>query len=173
MEFRASVTPKFDSKEIIDTTLAPFWAEFQLAVYEVSESILSYLQNYINSHAKRKENSGLLARSINLIRLHGPAEVGFLIGEIAKLPPYWRIINYGGMTTATLQGWTIQGYFGSGNPPDSSKSGSGVGNERWHSQWGTFAMQPKTAIKPMNYIEAVELFTALRINEIIAKTKKG
>ena len=173
MNFSANVSPNFKSQEIFDSTIRKSWFEFQEAIYDLGDSVLAYLQNYINGHAKRKSNSGLLARSMDIKKIHGPAEIGFLIGEIAKLPSYWRIINYGGMTTAGLMGWTIQGYFGGGNAPDSAKAGSGVGDERFHSQWNSFAMKPQSPIKPMNYIEAVDLYTNLKIKTIINTLRKG
>jgi hypothetical protein len=69
------------------------------------------------------------------------------------------LINFGGLTWAVKTGKGVPGFFGAGQAPDSTKSGTGVGTERFTYQMteygeSSYIMFPKSAIKPMNYVEA-------------------
>lgn len=88
----------------------------------------------------------------------GFSKVG--VGKIADLDvlaPYWLLINNGGFSEVARQRKTIFGYFGSGNAPDASLRGTGIGHESFFTNVfgakGNFAMSPRSPIAPHNYIE--------------------
>lgn len=174
-DWKFTVTPKFSHTEIVHEVIERTWFRFQELVAELGEHILSYLQTYINAHSRRDGKTGNLANAMTLDTFVGPATVGWGIGKIADLNgrvPYWRLINFGGLTWAAKTGKGVPGFFGAGNAPDKSQRGSGVGTERFHYQTteygeASYMMFPKTAIKPMNYVEATRMQLDRELQKIL------
>lgn len=147
----ASITPKFNSKEIMSEWIKKDWFIFQDAVHDLGTEMLAYMQGFITERRKHPETTGRLSSSIKLYPFggFGQAEVGWGIGDMSvmsKLAPYWYLINYGGSTFKGDYHFT-PGYFEGGKfvyvpmSKDGKMLPSGV----------------KGIIKPMNYIEASRL----------------
>lgn len=161
---KIDITPKFQATEIVHEIVEKTWFRFQVLAVELGSHILTYLQTYINAHTRRDGATGNLANAMTLDidSTAGQAQVSWGIGHIPTLNskvPYWRLINFGGLTWAAKTGRGVPGFFGTGNAPDPTKRGTAVGTERFvydtsdkHSM-----MFPKSPIKPMNYVEATRM----------------
>ena len=98
----ASFSPKFDAKTIyLEAVKIPF-VKLEAELTDLADTMLSYLQTYINSNSQR-EHSGNLANSMKIdytSQKGGEApSMGWGIGKFSdldKLAPYWYLINYGG-----------------------------------------------------------------------------
>jgi len=160
-EFKASFSPKFNVKEIVHQTIEKQWIEFQFRAFELGETMLSYMQTYIASQIKGDTSSGNLVRSIKLYNEAGAGEakVAWGIGlmtEMNVLAPYWKLINYGGVTWKGDYHF-VPGHFEGNkfvyvpNSKDGEMLPSGV----------------KTVIKGMNYIESTRMELDREINKIL------
>ena len=163
-----SFTPKFNVQEIyLDSIKIPF-VKLEAELTDLADTMLAYLQTYINSHSKG-EHTGNLAKSMKIeysSQKGGEApSMGWGIGHMLYLDvfaPYWHIINYGG---SGFKGYYhfVPGFFNGNkfvyNPTiaEGKSLPSGV----------------KGIIKPMNYIEESRAELDRRINQIIAGLTKG
>jgi len=166
------VTPKFSSKQIAND-LRRIWFEFQLGAMETGKRAQAYMQNYINSHRKRRGGTGKLARSIDFVPMTGAGMVGWGIGTIANLPPYWYVINYGRMITGEkfipARGKFVPGSF-EGRKPDPALAG---GVEKFNYKDGTgFGMTPKRAVRPMNFIQSTRIRLNTNLRNLINRLKR-
>jgi hypothetical protein len=133
--------------------------EFQAKVADLGELTALRMQEIIKSSIKRAGSTGRLENSIDSTVLNSTGGVEVGIGDTARMPIYWEVINDGGyIPPANL------GYFGEGKPPISGGNG-----EQWtHTgSKNDFLMVPRKPIEPVNYIgiSARELKQHL-INEI-------
>jgi len=172
------ITPKFNVKEIMDTTIRKDWFIFQAEAYELGNQLLPYIQTYINAHRKRTGNTGNLADSMTFEGQTGAGFISWGIGNIDLLnsrAPYWYVINYGRKVTgeAFIPPATT-GYFGQGNKPDSQQAGAGT--ERWHYAGGRgagFFMKPTHVVRAMNYIQATKFELDKQLKVLLTKLKRG
>ena len=174
--FSASITPKFDSQQLYDELINKNWNKIQTTIIGLGEYILQYLQTYINTRSHRDGKTGNLANAMTLTKDLSPTTVGWGIGKIVDLnrnAPYWRMINYGGLTWVAKTGRGVPGYFGTGDAPDSAQRGSGVGTQRFHYDKGgsSFMMFPKNPIYPQNYIETTWLQMNREFQKLLNKLK--
>ena len=161
-----SITPNFDSKIIYNEFIEKNWFEFQSALFDAGNTMLSYMQQYITSKVKG-ESTGNLVRSIKLYQEAGAgtASVSWgigLISEMNALAPYWHIIDVGG---SGFKGdyHFVPGFFNGNkfvyNPmiAEGKSLPSGV----------------KGIIKPMHYVDATRLQLDREIQRIIQSLKGG
>ena len=166
------VTPRFSSKEII-IDLHKIWFEFQAGAMEIGKRTHTYMQNYINTHHKRRGGTGTLARSIDFFPMTAPGMIGWGIGTIANLPPYWYVINYGRMVTGEkfipARGGFVPGSF-EGRRPEPALAG---GVEKFNYKDGSnFGMTPKRAVRPMNYIQRTRARLNANLRALINRLKR-
>ena len=161
-----SITPKFNVAEIyLDSVKIPF-VKLEGELTDLADTMLAYLQTYINSHSKG-EHTGNLAKSMKIeysSQKGGESpSMGWGIGHMLYLDvfaPYWHIINYGG---SGFKGdyHFVPGFFEGGkfkyNPmmAEGKSLPSGV----------------KGIIKPMNYIEESRAELDRQIQRIITSLK--
>lgn len=172
------ITPKFNVREIIDTTIRKDWFLFQNQVHQTGIAITAYMQNYINSRRKRRGNSGNLASSITFEPFTStPATIGWGIGNINILnqkAKYWYVVNYGktvgGQPFIPAKGKFIPGSFEGNAPSSALKTGVQKFNYNDGSNMGMFA---KTPIRPLNYIQATRARFNRDLVRLISRLKKG
>lgn len=175
------ITPKFSTREIIDTTIRKDWFIFQNDAFTLGSKVQAYMQNYINKNRKRQGGTGNLANSINL---HTEASAGlgrifWGVGDISLLnskAPEWYVVNYG-KTTGGIRyipnyGGFIPGRFRGGDGrPDASQAGKGI--EAFDYQpyiaWGMF---PKHPIRPIHYIQASRAKLNRDLRRLLNKLKR-
>jgi len=118
----------------------------------MGSSTVDGMRGIIEQERKRgpSRSGNRLAKSIN----HYIEDMGIYklvgVGKIAEMDskaPYWSIVNYGGIVPSSAVG-----FFGEGNPPDSSLIGKGT--EPFYTNKYGFFMQPKVPIRAMNFIES-------------------
>ncbi len=175
------ITPKFNVKEIINDTIKKDWFIFQAEAYEMGNTLLLYMQSYINSNRKRSGNTGNLAKSMTFEGTTGAGFISWGIGNISLLQtraPYWYVINYGKKITGEdfIPPANV-GYFGQGEKPDSKFAGSKQkGLPRWHRGGGKgtgFFMKPTHVVRAMNYISATRLQLDINFKMLLNKLKRG
>lgn len=169
---KMTITPRFDTQEIINTTIKKDWFEFQNEAFNLGEIIRNYMQAYINTHRHRRGGTGRLAKSITFKGLTGAGFVSWGIGNISRLPAYWYVINYGKMVTGgefiPARGKFVPGSF-EGNRPISSLKG---GVQRFNYKDGSgFGMKPGIPVRPINYIQATRAKLDIDMNILLAKFK--
>ena len=164
-----SFSPKFDAKTIyLEAVKIPF-VKLEAELTELADTMLAYLQTYINSHSKG-EHTGNLANSMKIdysSQKGGEApSMGWGIGkftDLDKLAPYWYLINYGGSSFQGDYHFVPERFHGTNKftymPGNSDGDGymlpSGV----------------KGVIKPMGYIEASRFMLDAELNRIITSLK--
>ena len=174
INFKVTITPKFDIKEIIDSTIKKDWINYKSGVKLMSLSILSYMKNYINKKRKRAGGTGNLSNSFVGDFEETEYTVSFGLGKISALnanAPYWKVVNFGGYSPYNGKG--ILGYFGGGNPPDRSQKGHG--KEQWTNNFGEgtkFLMYPGI-IRPMHYIRAGNNYLKRKSKNLLNSFKSG
>ena len=164
MDAWANFTPQFNVKEIYDESIGHGSAWLSSLIYELGDTMLAYIQNYINTNSKSYDKTGNLARSIKLYRepskALGETSWGIgLISELESLAPYYYLVNFGGTPKFGGEFHFTPGEF-SGNEfhyTPSSKTGkkmpSGV----------------KGTIAPMNFIENSTQRLEFEINQILVQ----
>lgn len=166
---RVKITPIFSTKEIVSSTIRKSWFEYQYRAFLLGDQIHKYMQSFINSHRRRAGGSGNLARSINLRKSTGVGYIFWGIGDIGLLmakAPYWYVTNFGKKITGELfVPPASTGSFG-GNPPISTMRGKGT--EKW-THPGKYFMRPKTAVRPINYIQASRHKLDIAFNKLLSK----
>ena len=125
------------------------------------------MRNIITSNKKRQGGTNLLENTIDVEII--PDGVG--VGNIDKLNtvvPYWAMLNWGGMVALKAQ--KVPGFFSMtggpfmGNPPDSSKAGtgpSGGGKEYFYYtprgiNFPHYMMIVKNPITGINFVEKTQ-----------------
>jgi len=175
---KVTITPKFSVKEIMDTTIRKDWFIFQSEAFDLGVRLTAYMQNYINSRRKRKGGSGNLAKTITFEPSpNTTAQIGWGIGNIALLnakAKYWYVINYGktvsGQPFVPGKGKFVPGSFEGSAPRSALRGGAQKFNYKDGSGMG---MNPKSAVRPINYIQASRAKMNRNLLAIILKIKKG
>ena len=170
------ITPKFNVREIISTTIEKDWINFQAGAFNIGKKLHSYMQTYINSHRRRRGGSGKLSKSINF-EVKAGAGLGSIfwgIGNVNLLLAHYYVINYGKMITGgefiPNRGNFVPGSF-EGSRPNSALRG---GVERFNYKDGSgFGMKPGKAIRPMHYIEATKARLNANLRALLLKLKAG
>lgn len=173
---RLHITPKFNVREIISNTIEKDWINFQAGAFDMGKRLHSYMQSYINSHRKRRGGTGKLAKSINF-EVQAGAGLGTIfwgIGKIDLLAPYYYVINYGKMITGgefiPFKGKKVPGSFEGRRPMSGLKGGT----EKFNIADGSgFAMTPKSAVRPMHYIEATKARLNANLKALLLRLKAG
>lgn len=168
------ITPRFNAKEIYDEVITGNWFEFQNEAYLLGNKMAHYMQNYINRNRHRRGGTGRLAKSMKFQGFTAPGIVSWGIGHIPSLPKYWYVINYGKMVTGEpfipFRGGFVPGSF-EGNRPDSALKG---GVERFNRGDGSgFGMKAKSAIRPINYIQATQARLNSNLTALLARIRMG
>jgi hypothetical protein len=189
MNFRVKITPNFNTKEIIDTTISNYWRKFQERALKLGYVIHEEVRKHIRSNTRRDGNTGNLVRNIDF-HLEAPTGFGKVfwgVGSIDNLnqsAPYWYVINYGktvfGLPYVPNNGNFIPGYFRGGDGrPDSSKRGSGRDSFYYRPQEASSdrpgdigGMTPKTPIRGMNYIQHGTAILNNQLRQLIAQLKR-
>jgi len=173
-----TISPKFEVEKIVTELINKNFAAAEIACVNAASDTVDYIRNYIYQHSHREGRTNRLGMSIDFYpetqATGGKLSFFCGIGKISELPPYWKIINYGGFTTVAAEGRGVSGDF-NGNKPDGNYAGTGNGGERWNNP-GEYVMYPKSPIEGKHYLEAgiVKLKNELRKNvqEAIALAKK-
>jgi len=151
------ITPQFNTKEIIDSTIKTRWFEFQMEVVEIGKRLHSYMVNYVNQNRKRSGGTGKLAGSIQFDWVVGPGTISWGIGLISTLPQYWYVVNYGKKITGEPfipGGGKYRPYLFTDGKADAQKRGKGTSQALgFRKRIGPLEPVP-SVIRPMNYIES-------------------
>lgn len=175
------VTPKFNVREIVDSTIRKDWIRFQLEAFNFGFKLKRFMKNYINVNRKRSGGTGNLSRAITLKKISQPGTIGWGIGFIPSLnrkAPYWYVLNFGAKITGEKFIPPVSlGHF-DGSRPDSVLRGKGT--DRWRGGVEAtlgeslgYKMTPKTPIRPINYIEATDFRLKLKLNNLLNSIKRG
>lgn len=151
----SGITPQqFNSK------IKLFIAQVDVEIGNIAFDTKFRFHDVISSHRRRgpSRSGNRMAKSIKvhekdlgIIKIAGVGDTNVMNAEA----PYWKVVNYGGIVPPAAVGW-----FGDGNPPDSSMAGQG--REPWHNVQGALGgssfgggvwMKPKNPIRPMNFIQ--------------------
>jgi hypothetical protein len=154
MSFKVTITPKFDSKKIVDSTLKSFWFEFQAEAIDIGRRLHREVRMYINQNRHRTGGTGKLARSITFDKEVGQAQISWGIGNMDTMnqyAPYWYVINFGKMITGgefIPGGGKFRPIRFDGSPADPSLRGRGT-------QRASFIISGDNVspIRPINYIQ--------------------
>ena len=182
---RVKLTPIFDTKEIMNTTLQKDWFEFQNHALQTGKALLHYMQSFINANRKRSGGKGTLARAMDFYIIDTKAKVHWGIGHIPSLNqrakgfggrPYWYVVNYGKKATGEAfipGGGRYRPYMFTDGPADPSKRGAGTSKATGFKRI-TGSNEPKpSVIRPMNYIEATYHQLLSHINALLARFKRS
>jgi len=172
---KLTVTPKFNTKEIIDNTIGKFWFQFQLSAFNLGLKTQQYMINYIKTHKHRAGGTGLLESSINLETASSPGSISWGVGAIANLPKYWYVVNYGKKVTGEdfIPGMgKVRPVMFSDGGADASKRGAGTGQV-----WGIRNIigenEPlPSKIRPLNYMQATRAKLNANLRNLINRLKK-
>lgn len=175
---KMKVTPRFNVREIIDSTIRKDWFSFQSRAVILGQSLQIYMQNYINSRRKRRGTTGNLAKSVTFDVISTfPARVEWGVGNISVLntqAPYWYVVNYGkmvgGQPFVPNRGRFVPGSFEGNAPHPAMKTGVQKFNYNDGSKMG---MSPKSAIRPLNYIQASRARFNRDFRKLLLSIKKG
>lgn len=178
MKFIGKVTPNFNTKEIMLNSIEKDWFIFQANALDLGKNIQQYIQNYINSHRRRRGGTGNLAKAINFKLISTfPARIEWGIGDISVLnqrAKYWFVTNYGKMISGQPfipnKGNFVPGSF-EGNAPNSALRG---GVQHFNYKDGSkMGMYPKSPVHPMGYIQVAQHQLNIGILNLITRIKKG
>jgi len=157
------ITPTFNTKEIMDTTISKHWIDFQYKAFLFGKELHAFMKGYLNAHRHRKGGTGKLAKAITFDVDDSAGIVFWGIGNIdilQKKAPYWYVVNYGrkvsGESFVPGGGKFVPGFFGNGVAPNPSMRGVGI--ERFTKTSGqgqSMGIYPGI-IRPINYIEMTE-----------------
>jgi len=174
---KLKITPRFSTKEIIDSTIKKDWFLFQLEAHNMGIALTAYMQSYINSNRKRRGGTGNLAKTIKFYPLNTAGVVSWGIGSIAELnqqAKYWYVVNYGkkitGEAFVPYNGKFTPGSFEGSRPNHAFAGGQGVMhfNKGDHSGFG---MKAKSVIRNINYIEATRAKLMIDMNRLLMRLK--
>ena len=177
------ITPRFSTREIIDTTIRKDWFIFQDALVDTGEKLHQYMRDYINKNRKRAGGTGNLANSVNFYKEAGAGlgRVFWGIGDISLLnakAPEWYVINYGKTTSGQSYipnyGNFVPGFFfGGDGRPKAEYAGKGKESFIHAPGFADKGMYPKHPIRPMHYIETTKIKLNRSINAILNKLRRG
>jgi hypothetical protein len=116
--------------------------------------VVKKFQDVIKKSRRRGPSRSGNRMSKSIKKYRGGKGISYWVGigkvlEMDTLAPYWRVINYGGFIPPPSVG-----YFGDHNPPDAGLVGQGY--EPWTEGADGFYMIPKSAIRPMNFVETTQ-----------------
>jgi len=177
-----TITPKFNTRQIIDSTIRKDWFIFQSEAMDMGQSLHAYMQSYINSNRKRQGGTGNLANSINFSKKAG-AGLGTIWWGIGHIPtlqsraPYWYVVNYGktvgGRPYIPNYGNFVPGKFSGGDGrPNAGMRGKGVESFRYASGSG-MGMNPKSPIRPINYIQSTQHKLNIDLRALLNRLKRS
>ena len=174
---KLKITPRFSTKEIIDSTIKKDWFLFQLEAHNMGIALTAYMQSYINSNRKRRGGTGNLAKTIKFYPLNTAGVVSWGIGSIAELnqqAKYWYVVNYGkkitGEAFVPYNGKFTPGSFEGSRPNPAFAGGQGV--QHFNKGDGSgFGLKAKSAIRPINYIESTRHKLMIDMNRLLARLK--
>jgi len=166
------ITPRFSSREIIDSTIRKDWFYFQNEAFILGQRMASYMQTYINANRHRRGGTGKLARAMQFEGHTGLGAISWGIGRISSLPSYWYVINYGKMITGQpfipARGKFVPGSF-EGSRPESALAG---GVEKFNYNDGSgFGIFPGRPVRPINYIEATRHRLDANLRNLLIRIK--
>jgi len=179
------VTPKFNTKEIIDKTISKHWLDYQYQGVLMGAKLSRSVRQYINAHRKRTGGTGNLSRAISWEKKIGKGYFFWGIGDLNILQtraPYWYVINYGkyidskipfvpGHSMAdAINPHFIHGLFTDGAYADPNQRGSG--HARFAKQSETNLGMIPGVIRPMNYIQYLKSKFSREYSKILTKITK-
>jgi len=174
MALQMKITPKFNVKEIIDSTIRKDWFIFQAKAFELGQKAHAYMINYIKTHKHRVGGEGLLEGSIHFYPITGAVMVGWGVGLISELPKYWYVVNYGKKVTGEdfVPGMgKIRPVVFSDGDADPNKRGAGTG-QMWTLKRITGANELlPSKIRPLNYIQATRARFNANLRNLLLKLK--
>lgn len=152
----------------VESQVKFMFTEIKQGLKFLGEQTRDHMRSTIKANTKRG-GTGRLANAIDVEVLETPESVNVGVGRTTDLPPYWLLINFGGMSTIAARGETIYGHFGTGNAPRRDLAGTGRGTEPWTTGVEPlFPMKPKNPVPAFNYIEKAGNFaiqtTSIHLN---------
>lgn len=175
---RVKITPAFNVNEIMLGTIRKDWFIFQSDALQLGMNLANYMQTFISTRHKRRGASGKLASSITFEpNPNSTGQIGWGVGDISVLnakAPYWYVVNYGktvgGQPFIPAKGKFVPGSFEGNAPSPALKGGVQKFNKGDGSGMGMF---PKSAIRPMNYIQASRAKFNRDFSRLLARIRKG
>jgi len=172
LNYRITVTRQGPSPEEIEKQILTQFIKIQETLNYMAVQTVLVMRQAITDKKRRKGSENVLEKSIDVEIVEATrSSITLGIGNISKLPPYWYLINYGGYTTIAARGMILWGWYGSGNKPDPSLRGTGVGTEKFTAidSPNSFRMKPKNPVPAFHYIEKGRDY----LNDIIRVHKTG
>ena len=142
-------------KAFIDKITAQKAKVVRKKMTEIADAASDFAMTYIISHTKRQPSTGRLARAMKRAIRYDRKTFVVGVGDKARLPPYWYVVNYGtlfGSTRKYVPPASAGAFSGTGVP---IKGGSG---ERFTEVQGQYYIKPGKPIEPMRYIEATKAY---------------
>lgn len=174
------ITPRFHTREIINSTIRKDWFIFQAQAMVLGERAHKYIQNYVNKNRKRTGGTGNLASSINFHKEAGAGlgRIFWGVGDLSLLnakAPEWYVVNYGktvgGVKYIPNWGNFVPGRFSGGDGrPQASQAGKGRDSFNYAPNSGS-GMFPKHSIRPMHYIQSTRAKVTRDIRILLTKLK--
>ena len=154
MAYKIKVTQKGSAKKMLNDIKKNI-AYVEVATNTFGDRAVNYMANIITTSTKRQPSTGKLANAIKKYTTAGDMfEMG--IGRVGDLPEYWHVVNYGmtmsGEPFIPGRGQKVRGSFGWARP-DSAYAGVAGGEGVRYKTGKGFAVQAKSVIEPMNYLE--------------------
>ena len=179
---RITITPRFNTREIINSTIRKDWFIFQAEAMNLGEKAHRYIQNYVNKNRKRTGGTGNLSRQINFDKLAGAGlgKIFWGIGDLNILnarAPEWYVVNYGKTVGGTkyipFWGALIPGYFQGGDGRPKAEH-AGKGRETFkRSASKDIMMSAKHPIRPMHYIQSTRAKVTRDMRILLMKLSRG
>lgn len=173
---KMKIVPRFNAKEIIDSTIRKDWFQFEQHAFATGNTLLKYMKSYINNNHKRSGAKGKLAGAINLDILSTVGQIHWGIGHILTLNSRvksWYVVNYGkkvGGQPFVPGGGKYRPVMFEDGPADSSKRGRGTSRAtKFRKIQGGEAIP--NVIRPMHYIEATYKMLRKHANLILLRLK--
>jgi len=135
------------------------------AMQSLAADCAEYTRQYIEKNVKRRPNTGRLSRSIDFTSSAGYKHMHYGVGDMSKMPPYWRIINYGGVVPAPTRGYFLDSSGGRVKPSPTSP-----GNQRFVESKATkssWKLEPKAKIEGMYFIQAAQNWMKGRFHPMV------
>jgi len=173
------ITPRFHTREIINSTIGKDWGRFSKEAMILGKNTHNYMRKYINKKRKRSGGTGNLANSVNFYMDAGSkGRIFWGVGDLSILnarAKEWYVVNYGktvgGIKYIPYWGKFCPGYFRGGDGrPKASQAGKGREGFSKTNYMG-MGMFPKNAIRPMHYIQATRHKLTRDIRIMLTKIK--
>jgi len=184
MAYKIKMTPAFNTREIIKTTLQRDWFEFQLHAHNTGKTLLHYMQSFINSNRKRSGGKGTLSKAMTLTILSTTGKIHWGLGHIPTLNqrakgfggnPYWYVVNYGKKVTGEAfipGGGKYRPIMFTDGPADSSKRGRGTARVTKVKKITGDEPRP-SVIRPMHYVEATYKTLIAHVRLLLTRFKRN